>query len=216
MTNDHYYSPQPGSESRPLYFEYQIQNITLRLHSDSGVFSKQKVDFGSDLLIRSLPPLNGKVLDLGCGYGVVGIALSCLNPNVTVYWSDINERAITLCKNNIRENTSILSAMHNSSDDPIDYEYSNRILLSNGFENIPEVFDTIVLNPPIRTGKANIFKLYQEAKEHLLVDGCFYIVIQKKQGMESSLSELKRIFGNGEIVSRKSGYFVLRSANTQP
>jgi len=212
----HYYTRRPQTESRRETVTYELKrtgNTTseataedtrnnandctiLTFVTDSGVFSKNRVDFGTDLLIRSLPPLHGKVLDLGCGYGAAGISLALLNPGAEVWFADINERAVELC----RENYTRLAAGN-----------SARIVCSDGFEALNGVlFDIIITNPPVRAGKANLFRLYRGAYEHLAEGGAFYAVIQKKQGMESSANELARLFGNCSDIARKSGYRVLR------
>ena len=207
--HNHYYTPKPESKSRPAVISYAVKGITLQLSTDSGVFSKGQVDFGTDLLIRSIPPLTGSILDLGCGYGVVGIALACLNPAAVVYLSDINERAIALCKTNLQQNLQHPANNTTASANPM--IESHRVFLSDGFAQITEQFNTIALNPPIRAGKATVFQLYHDAHQHLHNNGCLYIVIQKKQGMASSQSELTKIFGNCECLAHKSGYHILRS-----
>ena len=177
-------------------------SATIAFITDSGVFSKRRVDFGTDLLIRSLPPLNGKVLDLGCGYGVAGISLKLLNPCADVWFTDINERAIELC----RENYSRI--IEPSTPDVGE----TRIFCSDGFLAAGcEKFDIIVTNPPVRTGKSLLYKFYKDAHGRLGAGGSLYLVIQKKQGMESTYKELSRLFGNCSDIARKAGYHILRA-----
>jgi len=217
-TAPHYYTRQPVTESRRETVTYELRRtgnttslataedarniandcILLTFVTDSGVFSKSRVDFGTDLLIRSLPPLHGRILDLGCGYGAAGISLALLNPGAEVWFSDVNERAVGLC----RENYARLAA----SGRP-----GARIEASDGFEAFGGVlFDTIVTNPPVRAGKANLFRLYGDAYNHLAEGGALYVVLQKKQGMESTAAELARLSGNCTDIARKSGFHVLR------
>ena len=197
----HYYSRNPSSESRRDVIIYELNRSKLEFYTDSGVFSKRRVDFGTDLLIRSLPPLSGKILDLGCGYGVAGISAALLNPGADVWFIDVNERAIGLC----RENYARLAAGLKTGTD-------NRFLCSDGFtEYGGSSFDAIMTNPPVRTGKTNVFRLYAEAYGRLRVGGAFFVVIQKKQGMESTRAELLRLYGNCADIARKSGYHVLQA-----
>ena len=204
---DHYYTAQPESKSQPTAITYTVNGVTLQITADRGVFSKKQVDFGTDLLIRTLPPLAGRVLDLGCGYGVVGIALARLNPAAEVVLCDINERAAALSRENLRRNLQFVG-----KDGSVDFPAAKyQVVQSDGFARIEGSFQAIALNPPIRAGKATVYRLYHDAFKHLYENGSLYIVIQKKQGMESSQAELTRIFGNCECLARKSGYHILRS-----
>ena len=204
---DHYYTAQPESKSQPSAITYTVNGVTLQLKTDSGVFSKNQVDYGTDLLIRTLPPLTGRVLDLGCGYGVVGIAIARLNLAAEVVLCDINERAVALSRENLQRNLQFAG-----KDGSVEFPAAKyQVLQSDGFSRIEDSFHTIALNPPIRAGKATVFRLYHDAFEHLVENGTLYIVIQKKQGMESSHAELTRIFGNCACLARKSGYHILRS-----
>ena len=211
----YYYSKQPGGESSRFTIDYNIKTVrreniddggVISFISDSGVFSKNRVDFGTDLLIRSIPPLSGRALDLGCGYGAAGISLALLNPAVEFWFSDVNERAIELCRINYTQ----LVAKNKP------YGHNINILCSDGFDMLGDIkFDTIVTNPPIRTGKENIYRLYGEAFSHLNAGGMFFLVIQKKQGMESTYQKLTGLFGNCGDIARKAGYHVLASVKRQ-
>jgi 16S rRNA (guanine1207-N2)-methyltransferase len=258
--HSHYYSPSPSAESRPRLIEYALsgsgaggnavsgadssQNARLlKFMTDSGVFAAKGVDFGSDLLIRSIPPLSGRLLDMGCGYGAVGISLKCLNPGIERHMADINERAVELCRRNYALNcpgaaTGASAAFSDGSDGGCgsgnggcgsvgNYGSGNggcgansavngAVTLSDGFERICGIFDSIAMNPPIRAGKHLVFRLYGGCRSFLAPGGALYVVIQKKQGMESSLSELRRLFGNCCAIARKSGYFVLRAEKRAP
>lgn len=134
---NHYYTQNPDTPHDISTIDYNVKDLVIKLNTDAGVFSKRKVDFGSDLLIRSIPPINGNILDIGCGYGVIGISLALLNPSSYVTMIDINERAVGLASQNIR-----LNGIANAN-----------ALTSDGFSNVSGKFDAIVSNPPIRTGK---------------------------------------------------------------
>lgn len=195
---EHYFSHIPTSESNPGLFEYKLEGIEekkLSFITDSGIFSREKVDFGSNLLIKSLPCLSGEVLDIGCGYGPIGISIAYLCPEAYVTMTDINTRAIILTQKNILKN-HITNA---------------KTLLSDGFENVKENYQTIVCNPPIRAGKKVIYPIFEKSIEYLFSNGSLYIVIQRKQGAPTAREKLKKIFSNCEVITKESGYWILRS-----
>ena len=160
------------------------------------MFSRREIDAGSRLLIASLPTMSaGKMLDLGCGYGAVGIAMAVSTPALNVWMSDINARAVELAMRN-----SVANKVHDRV----------QVLQSDGFDAIPSdvTFDMITLNPPIRAGKSVVYRLYENAKEHLRNGGLFYVVIQKKQGAASSESYLREIGFEVKIIAKEKGYRV--------
>lgn len=191
----HYYTPDPHLPHETTVLEYTVGGRSLRFLTDAGVFSRHKVDYGSSVLIRSLPPLTGKVLDLGCGYGPIGISLAVLNPQAQVTMVDVNRRAVGLAQENIRAN-GIANA---------------QALESDGFTQAPGPFQTIVSNPPIRAGKKVIYPLFEESFRHLEPGGVLYVVIQKKQGAASAQAKLEEIFGNCTVVEKSGGYWILKS-----
>lgn len=192
---DHYYSSNPSSKSEERILEYKIKDISLKFISDNGVFSKNHVDFATDLLLNAIADenVNGKVLDVGCGYGVIGITLAKLF-SVKVTMLDVNERALDLARRN---------AVRNGIND-ID------IIESNGFENISQKYDVIVTNPPIRAGKEVIYKMYDDAKEHLNAGGVFYLVINKKHGAPTTIKHLKELFEEVEVIEKRAGFNVIK------
>ena len=187
--------PEPDTPHDIGTIDYEVNGIKLQLTTDSGVFSKNKVDYGSNLLINSLPSTSGNILDLGCGYGVIGISLAKLNPGSSVTMVDINERAVDLAKKNIKLN-NVTNA---------------RVTQSNGFSNVMDKFDMIVSNPPIRTGKKVIYPLFEKSISYLNPGGAIYIVIQKKQGAKSAFSKLEEIYGNCGVINKSGGYWIIRS-----
>ncbi len=195
---EHYFSKTPISDYNETIIEKTISNIKLHFYTGSGVFSKNGIDYGTNLLIDTILSDfdgGGTILDMGCGYGPIGIFIAAGFKDSHVEMADINERAIELALKNINSN-KIRNA---------------EAVVSDGFSGISREYDTVVTNPPIRAGKKAVFSFYEGAFEHLKNSGIFYCVIQKKQGAESSHKKLKELFGNCEIINRKSGYRVLKS-----
>jgi 16S rRNA (guanine1207-N2)-methyltransferase len=193
---EHYFSNNPTSKSNEREIEYSIDGETLKFISDNGVFSKNHIDFATDLLIRAIikDKPKGNVLDLGCGYGAIGITISKLM-NLEVTMLDINRRALDLTNKNIE-----LNKVKNIN-----------VIESDGFDNVKDKFDVIVTNPPIRAGKAVIYKMYEDAKEHLNNYGILYLVINKKHGAPSTIEFLNKVFGNCEVLEKKAGFNVCKS-----
>lgn len=196
---EHYYSKKPISDLNESIIDRTIAEIRLHLHAGSGVFSRNGIDFGSRLLIEAFlidyKGITGKILDMGCGYGPIGIYIAAGLKGTQVDMADINERAVELAIKNIKTN-NIKNA---------------KAFVSDGYEGVGAMYDAIVTNPPIRAGKKTVFSFYEGAFGHLVEGGSFYCVIQKKQGAESSQKKLQDLFGNCEIVNRKSGYRILKS-----
>ena len=197
MENKHYFSNNEDLLSKPIEYQYTIREKTLTFQSDLGVFSKNKLDFGSHVLIQTLlqEDLSGKGLDMGCGVGVIGISILVEHKRVEMDMVDINNRALRLWRSNVVRN-----------------ELKANVFLSDGFKNIQETYDFIVSNPPIRQGKEFLFRFYEESKSHLKDGGCLYIVIRKQQGAASSFKKLQEVFGNCTVLEKKSGYWILKSA----
>ena len=189
---EQYFAKQPSAESRPVETEFTYRGYTLRLMTDSGVFSRGEVDEGSALLLNSLPELSGRVLDLGCGVGVIGVSIGKAN-RVELTQSDVNERALSLTRENLKRNG-----------------VSGTVVESDGFSALTGTFDTIVTNPPIRAGKAVIYRLFQEARDHLAENGALYLVIRKQQGAESAKKYLETLFNSVELIERKKGFWILK------
>ncbi len=191
--NHYYSSSQDDLKSSTKEIVFQILEKTYKMDTDYGVFSKQGLDFGSRVLIESILPLNAtKILDLGSGYGPIGIVLK-KETNAIVTLVDINERAISLAKENARKNKAIVTT-----------------ILSDGFKFVDDTFDVIVTNPPIRAGKSVYYPWFKQSYDHLTEKGCLFLVIQKKQGAPSAISELQTIFREVAVISKKSGYYVIK------
>lgn len=136
-----------------------------------------------------------RVLDVGCGYGVIGLVIAKVKPQSLVDMIDINERAIRLsCKN------KTLNKIENVE-----------IFVSNIYQNIVKKYDVIVSNPPIRAGKKIVHEIASKSFEFLNEDGTFWCVIQKKQGAESMLKLLIQIYQKVEIVEKDKGYWIIKA-----
>jgi len=190
---EHYYTKSPTSELKTYSITYNIGRHSIRLTTADGVFCKHSVDFGSNLLINTIADQKkpNSILDIGCGYGVVGISLGKIF-DCSVTMCDINERAVSLAKRNGKD-------------------VNTKVIQSDGFENIGDTFDVIVTNPPIRAGKAVYYQWFTESINYLNDDGRFYCVIQKKQGAPSAIKHLESVYGNCKIIAKDKGYFITES-----
>ena len=212
-SNDHYYSENPQVESAEKEITFEFKNQKFSFITDRGVFSKDHVDSGSLLLLEALfseldnlstleqvnfqKIVKGNKLDLGAGYGVLAIVLQKFYPEGRIILSDINERALALCLKNAERN--LIKNL--------------KIRKSAGFEKIPENFDLILSNPPIRTGKENVQTLLRDAKSHLNSGGLMLVVIGKKQGASSYGKYLESIFPETWISEKKKGFTVFACRN---
>lgn len=196
--SQHYYSKNPQTTSKPQEWAYTLRGEKIQFQTDSGVFSKNEVDFGSRLLIEAFEDssVEGPILDVGCGYGPIGIAIAKSFPLKKVHMVDVNTRAIELAKKN---------ALKNSADNVEIYE-------SDGLSSVSEEgFSAIVTNPPIRAGKETVFRFYEEAFEKIAPGGSLWVVIQKKQGAPSTQEKLEELFGNSRVADKKKGYFIFEA-----
>ncbi|MBT2572140.1 class I SAM-dependent methyltransferase [Planococcus sp. ISL-110] len=196
--SQHYYSENPQTKSNPREWTDVLRGEKFRFQTDTGVFSKSEVDFGSRLLIETFEEAEivGPVLDVGCGYGPIGMVVAKVLPHKHVHMVDVNTRAIELAKINVEKNS-----------------ISNvQIYESDGLGAVEAVdFSAILTNPPIRAGKETIFRFYEEAAEKLVDGGSLWVVIQKKQGAPSTQAKLEELFGEVRIVDKKKGYFIFEA-----
>lgn len=199
-----YYDSEPTTESNKKIISYRQNGVNFEFTTDTDVFSKSEVDFGSDLMIKAmiedLKENNIKVssfLDLGCGYGVVGIVMKSVFKAAAVTSVDKNRRAIGLTKENAKNNGTPLKA----------------VLESDCLSAIPEgdVFDVIATNPPVRAGKQTVFQFYEQSYEHMHEGSVIYVVLQRKQGAPSTEKKLTELFGNCVTVDIAGGYRVMKS-----
>lgn len=189
-----YYAENPDSAHDIHELKVTLLRQSFTFLTDSGVFSKKIVDYGSQVLLNTLDFEKGKtLLDLGCGYGPLGISLAKVQ-DVKPTMVDINNRAIDLAKQNGQKNG-----------------VEADIFQSNIYEKVNGTFDYIISNPPIRAGKQVVHTIISESINYLKVDGNLTIVIQKKQGAPSAKAKMEEVFGNVEILKRVKGYYILRS-----
>ncbi|MDD7315998.1 MAG: methyltransferase [Bacillales bacterium] len=177
---------------------FTMDGKTISLMSDNGVFSKNELDQGTEILIRSLLPLDlyGDILDLGCGIGTIGLTLAYLLPHVNLICVDVNTRALALAQENAKR-----------------LQISNRVrcLQSDVYSGVEGQFNYIVSNPPIRAGKKVTYAMYEGALEHLIDGGSLIIVIRKAQGALSAKAYLESIFSNVRILEKKKGFYVIQA-----
>jgi 16S rRNA (guanine1207-N2)-methyltransferase len=193
----HYFSKSQASlKSKPQELTYTIKGHTFTFLSDYGVFAKDKVDYATDLLLNHISIDDyDTVLDLGCGYGVIGIVLKrMIHAHVTM--SDVNPRALDLAKKNAELNKTDID-----------------IINSDGFKAIDQTFDHIISNPPIRIGKKPLYLLFRVAKSHLKIGGSLWLVINKKHGAKSAITYLKTLY-HVEVIAKQKGFHVIRCLNT--
>lgn len=190
---EHYFTNNNNLKSCLRTIVYKRGEETMKFTSDLGVFSKDKVDFGSNLLIDTY--INkGKegisLLDVGCGYGIIGIVLAkYMNTASTLV--DINKRAIHLTSMNIK----------NNGVDAKTFE-------SDIYANVSDKYDVIITNPPIRTGKENVLQFLIGAKEHLKENGELWFVIRKDQGAKSIIKILENTY-KVEVLEKSKGFFII-------
>lgn len=195
---EHYFSQQPQSKSSPKTWSYNLNKKLYTFTSDHGVFSKDTIDYGTRLLIETFeePEQYGDLLDLGCGYGPIGICLADRFPDRRMVMADVNERALKLAEGN--------AAMNHIGN--VDFVKSDR------FTSIKtDAFAAILSNPPIRAGKKTVHAILEESYPALTDRGELWVVMQKKQGAPSAKEKLQTVFGNADTITRSKGYYILRA-----
>ena len=197
-----YFDPNPTTPSDRKVIPYRMNGINFEFSTDTSVFSRKEVDFGTNLLIDTLVkdikargPKMERFVDLGCGVGIVGIVIKSCFMAFDVTGVDINSRAVALARENAINNG--VNCRFMSSD----------IL----FGVRDEHFDIIATNPPVRAGKKTVFGFYEQAYDVLNPGGYLYVVLQRKQGAPSTMAKLEELFGNCETLSIDGGYRVMRS-----
>jgi len=181
-----------NSQRRTIKFNFDFREFLMQ--SDNGVFSKEKLDYGTRVLLENIDinSLCGKVLDLGCGIGVVGVIVGTFNKSVSIDMVDINERAVELAKENIRLNN-----------------VNNNVFVSDVYSNVDSKYNYIITNPPIRAGKEVIRKFLLGAKDYLCKNGILFFVMRKDHGVKSMIKELENIYDIG-IIAKDKGFYIVK------
>ncbi|WP_059048872.1 class I SAM-dependent methyltransferase [Paenibacillus senegalimassiliensis] len=195
--SDHYYSSKPTVAHRRKTWEVVLRGQSYRFISDAGVFAKEGVDFGSRTLIEAMEiASDAKVLDVGCGYGPIGLTAARLATQGHVTMIDVNSRAVELARENAAAN-----------------RISNvTILESDLYAALEEGrYDIVLTNPPIRAGKSTVHAIFEGAHERLKPGGALWIVIQKKQGAPSAKEKLESLFASVEEVAKDKGYRIFKA-----
>ncbi|NCA95853.1 MAG: class I SAM-dependent methyltransferase [Methanomicrobia archaeon] len=195
----HYFENDEHLKSEPKVIEYTIFDRHFSLNSDAGIFSKDQIDGGSFAFLKVLIPLHlsGRLLDVGCGYGTLGLTLATFSPHLQVTMLDVNARAVTLA----RANAHALGLSPRVT-----------VLESDIYQSLPaQQFDSIVINPPIRAGKKVIYAMFDGAHDYLINGGSLFIVIRKSHGAPSAATYIASRFGRCDLLKKDKGYYIYQA-----
>lgn len=192
-----YFDNDKNIKSEKRLIKFNFDNREFSMFSDNGVFSKDRFDYGTRVLLENIDihSLCGKVLDLGCGTGVVGLILGTLNKYISIDMVDVNERAIELARQNIKLNN-----------------LNSNIFISDVYSNVNDKYDFIITNPPIRAGKDVVRKFLLGAKNYLSNNGTLYFVMRKDHGVKSMIKELEEIY-KVKVIDKDKGFYIVRCCN---
>ncbi len=196
---EHYFIEKQHSADDYFEFDWQFFDWQFVFESCDDVFSKNQVDYGTYILLKTIYKkvnLIGYCLDIGCGYGVIGIVLSKIFPNTKFVLSDVNPTSVSLSKTNIQKN--VIKGI-------------DSVILSNAYQNINKTFDFIISNPPIKAGKKVLLEILLGSYDKLNNNGKLIFVIKKKFGEDSIKKQLQSVFKTVEVINRDSGYYILEA-----
>ena len=189
---EHYFSKKPESIPKSNLISYLLGAKEFKFHTSSSVFSKNKVDNGTSLLIKEGKILDkSRILDLGCGYGPVGVVMSKIHPDSEVVMSDVNDRALSLSRRNLKLNGC-----------------KAEVISSNLYEKLSGKFDVILSNPPQHAGKKVCFEIIIRAPDYLNTGGNLQLVVRHQRGGKDLAKKMEGVFGNVFTIGRKSGYHI--------
>ncbi|GAA4601988.1 methyltransferase [Actinoallomurus liliacearum] len=198
---EHYFARQPQADSRPGTVDLVLPDLHLRLATDRGMFSPDRVDLGTRVLLETVPPPppRGDLLDLGCGYGPIALTMASRSPQAMVWGVDVNERALTAAERNAQ--TAGLDNVRFSLADRIDPELR---------------FAAIWSNPPIRIGKQALHALLETWLARLAPGGRAHLVVQKNLGSDSLQRWLTDQGHPTQRLTSRAGYRVLAVDPKEP
>jgi 16S rRNA G1207 methylase RsmC len=193
---EHYFTVEPSSKVRLGLLNVTLQGVELKFETATGVFSYKRVDTGTRVFLGLMRiPEKGRILDLGCGWGAIGVFVAATHPGTRVVMTDINKRAVWLASENIRLNKVNAEARWGNLYEPV----------------INMKFDTILTNPPISAGRNLIVEAINEAPDHLCDGGTLQLVARTSKGGITISRIMERAFGNVDELGKKSGYRVYSS-----
>lgn len=191
--SEQYFAADPTAAHNEAACAFTYRGHALNFVTDAGVFSRGEIDHGTKTLLDALESPVGRALDLGCGWGAIGVSVGKAFPECEIVMADINARAVALARRNAEANGVRAD-----------------VLESDGFADIPGAFDLVMTNPPIRAGKQTIYRLFAQSAERLNPGGRLVLVIRKQQGAASAVQYLKTLFDAVETVGRSGGFHVIQ------
>lgn len=191
----HYFLNDNNIESNVKKLKYTFKGQVLELETDRGIFCKDHIDFGTNILLNSLPDFDGdlKLIDVGCGYGLIGLCIARAYPRFEVTMIDVNQRALDI-------------AIKNSKFNKVK---NVEIFESDVYKKVDGYFDVIITNPPIRAGKSVVHEIVISGYEILNSNGKIYVVIQKKQGAPSLIEKMEEVYDEVNVINKEKGYFII-------
>ena len=192
---EHYFAAKPKSEVKLGLIQTHLRGLPFEFLTASSVFSKKQVDKGTRLLIENMIlPEKGYILDLGCGYGAIGIAAATFNPLSYVIMTDINKRAVNLAKENVERNKVVnVEVKHGYLYEPVE-ETS---------------FNCVLSNPPVSAGMETVKAIITHAPKAMTKRATLQMVVRSKIGAKTLPTIFNVTFGNCKVLARESGYRVL-------